>query len=946
MEIRLLGPVEVQVAGRALVVDTRKAVALLAYLAVTARPASRDVLAALLWPDAHGPDARAALRRTLSVLNAALSGSGLAIERHVVRLADTVEVDLHRFHALLDEVRRHEHPPGSACTGCMAALAGVMRIASGPFMDGFTLRDSETFDDWQRAEGEAVRRDLEAALERLARAALEAGDHALALAAGRRWLDLDPLHEPAHRLLMEAHARAGEPGAAIGQYRECVRVFDRELGVAPLAETTALYEAIRSGATSPRPPRDGAGAPSVPARLPLVGREAAMTALRAAHRSAGPDGRLVVIGGEPGIGKTRLASSFAEDVRAKGGIVLEARAYAGETAIPFAPIAGMLGAGLARPGAVERLGRLGTDRLAELARLVPVPGAGRSDPPDGLRAADPFAHGRLLEAVAEALVTLSAGSTPGVLWVDDLQWADASTLELIGYLFRRLHDRPVLVLLSCRREEVAGGELERLVEVAVRDGLATSVELRRLGATEVAELATTALGEAATSEYVDRLVIESEGLPLYVVEALATQAGGRLGIPGGVAALLRARMSAVGEISRQVASAGAVLGRSFGLETVREVSGRGEEETIDALEELARRGLVVEVGPIDAEVRYDFTHEGLRDVTYAALGLARRRLLHRRAAGALRTQAGDARAGSGAWSAIAHHEEMAGRTAEAADAHRRAADQARSVFANREAREHYEAALALGHPDQAELHELLGEVLTLLGEYGGAIGHLELAAATAPADRQAGIERRLGLVHVRLGDWPRADGHLRAALEAADPADATLRSAALADRSALAYRLGTPAAAASLAAEALDLALGSGDPAGVARAEDLLGILERGAGNLGAAEAHLVRSLAAAELGSDPGPRIAALNTLARVRAEAGDREAAIELTTQALALCERQGDRHRQAALENNLADLFEAGGDREASGRHLRRAVALFADIGGRPGELEPEIWKLVEW
>ena len=288
---------------------------------------------------------------------------------------------------------------------------------------------------------------------------------------------------------------------------------------------------------------------------------------------------------------------------------------------------------------------------------------------------------------------------------------------------------------------------------------------------------------------------------------------------------------------------------------------------------------------------------------------------------------------------------MAGRTAEAADAHRRAADRARAVFANRE-RRHYEAALALGHPDGAELHELLGDVLTLLGDYAGAIENLELAVATASIDRRAGIERRLGLVHIRLGHWARADGHLRAALEAADPEDTALQSAALADRSALATRLGTPGAATSLAIEALELAQRAGDATGVARAEDLLGILERGAGNLDAAEAHLLRSLAAAEQDGDPGPRIAALNTLALVRAEAGDREAAIELTARALALCERQGDQHRQAALENNLSDLYEAGGDREAFRRHLRRAVALFAEIGGRPGELEPEIWKLVEW
>lgn len=97
---------------------------------------------------------------------------------------------------------------------------------------------------------------------------------------------------------------------------------------------------------------------------------------------------------------------------------------------------------------------------------------------------------------------------------------------------------------------------------------------------------------------------------------------------------------------------------------------------------------------------------------------------------------------------------------------------------------------------------------------------------------------------------------------------------------------------------------------------------------------------------TDPGVRIAALNTLALVCADGGDPDRAIALTRETLILCERQGDRHRQAALENNLADLLHATGRPDEALDHLRRAVTLFAEVGGRPGELEPEIWKLVEW
>jgi Tetratricopeptide repeat. len=131
----------------------------------------------------------------------------------------------------------------------------------------------------------------------------------------------------------------------------------------------------------------------------------------------------------------------------------------------------------------------------------------------------------------------------------------------------------------------------------------------------------------------------------------------------------------------------------------------------------------------------------------------------------------------------------------------------------------------------------------------------------------------------------------------------------------------------------------------------------RSRGDLAAARGHLERALAAIDeadaataTGSrdlaDPGVRIAALNTLALVCADGGDSDRAIGLTREALILCERQGDRHRQAALENNLADLLHATGRPDEALDHLRRAVTLFAEVGGRPGELEPEIWKLVEW
>lgn len=947
LSIRLLGPVRVDVRGVPLAVDTRKAVALLAYLAVAGRPASRETLAALLWPGSGDQEARGALRRTLSVLNAALGGAGLTIDRTAVALdGPAIELDLRAFREALARTRDHGHGPDAACPTCLGALDEAAALDRGDFMSGFALRDSDAFDEWQVAETEAHRRDLAGVMERLARGRVAAGEWEAAVTAGRRWLELDALHEPAHRLLMTTLSRAGEPAAAIHQYRECVRILDAELGVAPLAETTDLYEAIRAGRLVADPPARGSAAQVHPAGrdpLPFVGRGREIELLRRALAASDPNGRILVIVGEPGIGKTRLATEVAATVRAAGGAALEGRAYAGEGSIAFGPIVELLRAGLARPGAASRVQAVRPDRLAEVARLLPLPGV----LPGPVSAADPFGRARLLDGVADVLTALAAGPVPGLVSLDDLHLADASTAEAIGYLARRLRGRPIALLVTWRAEDLAGAEGRRIVAPFMEAAEDCRVALTRFDRAAVADLAAGRLGPGATDAVVDRLYADSEGLPLYVAAALERPLDASDAIPGDVQALLQARIATVGEVSAQVLAAAAVIGRSFDLETVRAASGRSDDETVEGLEELVRRGLIREMDATDGgDVRYDFTHGGLRDVAYESLGLARRRLLHRRVAEALGATGRLVPDGSGRWPLIAHHERLAGRAVQAAEAHRQAGEAARAVYANREAREHLEAALALGHPAAVDLREALADVLTLLGDYMAAIAQLESAAALAEPGRQSSIEHRLGLVHARRGDWDRADNHLAAALATVDEADAAGRSALLADRSAVAHRRGATADAERLGAAALAVAEAADDPAGIARSADILGIVARSRRDLGAAAGYLERALAAADVAGDTGLRVATRNTLALVCADAGDRARAIALTQEALVLCERLGDRHRQAALENNLADLLQAIGRRDEALEHLKRAVAIFADVGGRPGELEPEIWKLVEW
>lgn len=245
--MRLLGPPSVERDGAPVEPDTRKAIALLAYLAVSGQAQARERLAALLWPEADGERARGALRRTLSSLRGVLEGEHLATDGLKVALHPAgLECDVLRFRELLAADR----------------LADAAATYTGDFLAGFSLKGCVEFDEWQAREADALRRELAGALERLAR---EEQEPARALVHAERWLELDAMHEPAHRALIRLHGRAGDRAAAMRQYRECVRVLDRELGVAPLPETAALARAVEAGEPEPaasRPP-----APNVSERV-------------------------------------------------------------------------------------------------------------------------------------------------------------------------------------------------------------------------------------------------------------------------------------------------------------------------------------------------------------------------------------------------------------------------------------------------------------------------------------------------------------------------------------------------------------------------------------------------------------------------------------------------------------------------------------------------------
>jgi tetratricopeptide (TPR) repeat protein len=666
---------------------------------------------------------------------------------------------------------------------------------------------------------------------------------------------------------------------------------------------------------------------------------------------------VVAIAGQAGSGKTRLIAELQAEAAEASATVLAARCHDGETGLPFVLAADLLRTALAvRPDLPETLP---PQTAAMAGRLVPALAASHPDtaaPPLD----SPVAVTRLYAAIADTLQAATGGAdrtgAAGIVVVEDVHWADSSSLGLLAYLVRRLADWPLLLVLSWQPEQAGRLRVLRTaLGEAENQSMGQTIEPGPLGPEAIGTL----LGlDGMPRIDVSRLLAETRGLPMLVreyVEALRVaeepdadgDEPGAWWPPASVRDLLRTRLQAVSEAARQVLTAAAVLGSDNDADLLRVVSGRGEDETVEAIDEALGRSLLTEIPPPSRHQApsYGFPYEALRRTAYESSTLARRRLLHGRAADAL-TRRHERDPATTRAATVASHLQLAGRDEEAAQWWWRAAEVARELYAHAEAHAHLTRALALGYP-QLPGRMALGETLVALGRYREALAEFETAAAlAAEGDRatQAAIEHKLADVHHRLGDWDLAEAHLAVVTELVEGTDPGRLARAQADRAVVAYRRGAASQAADLGQAALASARAAADPGATAQALNVLGMLAARSGDTAAAEGYLRDSLAEARP-LEPGAAVAALNNLARLLAETGRGPEALTAAAEALELGRELGDQHRMAALHTNMADLLHADGQRDAAMTHLKEAARRFAavDVGAAP---RPEIWTLVEW
>ncbi len=532
-------------------------------------------------------------------------------------------------------------------------------------------------------------------------------------------------------------------------------------------------------------------------------------------------------------------------------MVLAARCHDGESELPFVLAADLLRTALSV--CPELPARLPAHTAAMTGRLCPELAADYPDAPAPLDS--PMALTRLYGAIGEALRTAASaaltGPLAGVIVVEDAHWADGPSLDLLAYLVRRLPGWPLLLVISCSTEHAERLRgLRAALSEASDAGRGTVVEPAPLGEEQIRDLL---LRSGVRDADVGRLLAQTRGLPMLVreyVEGLRSGAGDggeHWWPPASVRELLRRRLQAASEPTLQMLSTAAVLGSGCDADLLRAVSGRGETETVEALDEAVRRFLITEIPPAgDSGVpRYDFPYEALREVVYESATLARRRLLHGRAAGVLiRRYERDPVTTRAA--AIAEHLQRAGRDSEAAGWWWRAARRARDLYAHAEEYAYLRRAEALGFPP-AQVAVALGDVLTVLGRYREALAEFEAAASAldgqragpVPADGRRPPRRpsstswprcitgwATGRWPKRIWTWPLSCS--RAVTRAAGPGSR---------RTARCWPTGAARvqAAAGLAQGALEAARRAADPAAVAQALNVLGMLDarRGATHVG-----------------------------------------------------------------------------------------------------------------
>lgn len=743
----------------------RKAAALLQRLALEGRLLKEQAIE-FLWPEANPASGANNLYRTLHALRQTLDtalGPGAAeatfvFQDGVLALVDSVWVDVAEFELLA----RSDEP---------SALAAALDLYGGD------LLPDERYAEWTLIPRETLhRRHRDARLALAARTR----DAARAIDLLTPLLAQDPADEVVHRELMRLYALSGRRHEALRQYQACTEALAGELDVPPAPETEELYSKILNGELVPPPaPVPPRWVPPTPVSVevehgpPLIGRQAELDSLRrwvGAARSGRP--QTLFLAGDPGVGKTRLASEFLQLVASEGMTVLLGAAYEQEGQLPYQPFIEAFDHYLA-----EHRRSLEENPITYFRR------SGVSDPQQE--------HWALFKAAA-AFLTGLATRTPVVLLVDDLHAADEASLQLFHYLARQTRAAPVFLLATYRSEAAASvtTPFATLLNSLYREHLSETLALGRLAEDAVARMLAHTLGGEVEGTLIAAVYSITEGNPFFVQEIATAllkdgqvekagerwrlKAGTNLHMPAGLSGLLRERVRRLGPPVESTLTAAAVIGREFGFDVLRGVATLPDGPLLDALD-AALTGRLLE----ETAGGYRFRHALIRHALYNALSRGRRAWLHGQTAEAIESVYTRRPGGLNPHvEALAFHYDLSDRRDRALTYLIRAGRNAARLYAFEVAVNSYERALALLDtlsPDAStkrrfRLLESLGKYYKVLADTPKSVAAFERALEVSgedwqpqPAER-ARIRRLAAVGLLTAGRLDEAAQHLEKAL--------------------------------------------------------------------------------------------------------------------------------------------------------------------------------------
>jgi DNA-binding SARP family transcriptional activator/tetratricopeptide (TPR) repeat protein len=883
LEIRLLGELELLHAGKPQPLpSSRKTRALLGYLVATHRAQLRERLCDLLW---DGPDdPRAGLRWSLTKIRPLLD-DGASRKRLTT---DQGKVIFEPLGASVDwwEVQ------SSLAKGVPAASTEGLRATAarfrGEFLEGIDLPDCFRFHEWCVGQREAARRlrlsVLTALVERCA------GDPEEALRYAREHVDVDPLSEPAHVSVILQLGRLGRTREANDQYDRCRHILETTLGVRP----SAALERARLG---PRPE----GKPTVPTPLPAAsprapetstpetappaffGRERERSVLSelVAETTASRSSQVLLVAGEPGIGKTRLLERLAWEVRAAGGTALMGRAYEAEAVRPYGAWIDALRS--------QPLDGLPEALRADVALLLPELGPPSSDKGD---------RTCLFEAVQKLLAWRAEDGKPVLLVLDDLQWADEASTALLHSVARGLNGSRVLLAVGARSAELGENPAAlRMIAALRRDGRLREVVLEPLGGEAIAALARSVDPRADVA----RVFQESQGNPLFATEvarALSRRGPDSHEELEDLDGLIVERLAQLDARTRDLLPWAAALGHGFSTALLARTSGASLNVLFGVLSELELRG-VLRSTRIGGEPGYDFAHDLVRGAAYRQLSESRRVLLHLQIAETLASMGGESGSRSGE---VLHHAELAGEHALAARAAVSAGERCLSLCAQEEGAAVAERGLAHAAPlpitERLPLEVSLYRIIILAGRWAEERHQLsdrlnrlvEECRREGLAQPAAGALVLVSLISQYSNDLARAETSIIEATEASRVGDPASFAASLANGGRCLAHLGREFdRAEAMLREAEDLA----GRAGVTLGEIPfgLGLIRHHDGDLAEASRQLERALDMMRSAGEHWKACECMSHLVRIEMERGRLAIALERAAEFREMANKMGE-------------------------------------------------------